>query len=88
MRQVLNWNTYSIHYPLGLDEQCYIFPDGKQFCTNDEYSLKYFINGELVSDIRSYEIIEDDKILITFGGETDEQIQEYLKQLDNQEIMK
>ena len=41
-----------------------------------------------MSDIRSYEIIEDDKILITFGGETDEQIQEYLNQLDNQQIMK
>ena len=73
---------------IGLDDKCYIFPDGKQFCTNDEYSLKYFINGEPVEDIRSYEIIEDDKILITFGGETDDQIQEYLKQLDNQEIMK
>ena len=48
-----------------------------KFCTNDEYSLKYFINGESVEDIRSYEIIEDDKILITFGGETDEQIKEY-----------
>ena len=33
-------------------------------------------------------MIEDDKILITFGGETNEQIQEYLNQLDNQEIRK
>jgi hypothetical protein len=41
-----------------------------------------------VLDIRDYEIAEDDKILITFGGETDEQIQEYLKQLDNQELVK
>ena len=49
---------------------------------------KLGLDGELVSDIRSYEIIEDDKILITFGGETDEQIQEYLKQLDIQEIRK
>jgi len=73
---------------IGLDDQCYVFPDGKQFCTNDEYSLKYFINGESVSDIRDYEIADDDKILITFGGETDEQIQEYLNQLDNQEIRK
>ncbi|MDA1123174.1 MAG: protein-disulfide isomerase [Crenarchaeota archaeon] len=73
---------------IGLDEKCFIFPDGKQFCTNDEYSLKYFINGESASDIRGYEINENDKILITFGGETDEQVQEYLKQLDNQEINK
>ena len=59
---------------IGLDDQCYVFPDGKAFCTTDEYSLKYFINGESVSDIRDYNIIEDDKILITFGGETDERI--------------
>ena len=73
---------------IGLDEECYVFPDGKAFCTTDEYSLKYFINGETMSDIRNYNIVEDDRILITFGGETDEQIQEYLTQLDNQEIMK
>ena len=73
---------------IGLDDQCYVFPDGKAFCTTDEYSLKYFINGETVSDIRNYDIVEDDRILITFGGETDDQIQEYLIQLDNQEIMK
>jgi hypothetical protein len=65
-----------------------VFPDGKQFCTNDEYSLKYFINEKPVSDIRNYEIVEDDKILITFGGETDEQIQEYMTQLRNQELIK
>ena len=73
---------------IGLDDQCYIFPDGKQFCTNEEYSLKYFINEKLVSDIRDYEIMEDDKILITFGGETDEQIEDYLTQLRNQELIK
>jgi hypothetical protein len=73
---------------IGLDDECYVFPDGKAFCTTDEYSLKYFINGEAMSDIRNYNIVEDDRILITFGGETDEQIQEYQTQLDNQEIMK
>ena len=36
------------------------------FCTNDEYSLKYFINGQYVSDIRSYEIVENDKIFNHF----------------------
>ncbi|RZD42775.1 MAG: protein-disulfide isomerase [Thaumarchaeota archaeon] len=73
---------------IGLDDQCYVFPDGKQFCTNDEYSLKYFINEKLVSDIRDYEIMDDDKILITFGGETNEQIEDYLTQLRNQELIK
>ena len=73
---------------IALDDQCYVFPDGKSYCTQEDYTLKFFINEEQTSDIRDYEIAEDDKILITFGGETDEQIQEYLEQLNNQELVK
>jgi hypothetical protein len=31
---------------LGLDDQCYEFQDGRSFCTNEDYSLKFFINGQ------------------------------------------
>ncbi len=73
---------------IGLDDQCYIFPDGKQFCTNEDYKLNFFINREQVSDIRDYEIQEDDRVLILYGAETPEEIEAYLLQLDNQELIK
>jgi hypothetical protein len=73
---------------IGLDDQCYVFPDGKQFCSNEDYKLKFFINGEQVPNISDYEIIEDDKILILYGAETLEEIEAYLLQLDNQELIK
>ena len=73
---------------IGLDDQCYIFPDGKQFCSNEDYKLKFFINGEQVSSISDYNIIEDDQILILYGAETPEEIEAYLQQLDNQELIK
>ena len=73
---------------IGLDDQCYIFPDGKQFCSNEDYKLKFFINGEQVPNISDYNIIEDDKILILYGAETPEEIEGYLLQLDNQELIK
>ncbi len=73
---------------IGLDDQCYVFPDGKSFCTNEEYTLKFFVNREQVPDIRDYEIIEDDRILILFGAETPEEIQAYLMQLNSQELIK
>jgi len=73
---------------IGLDDQCYIFPDGKQFCSNEDYELKFFINGEQVPNISDYNIIEDDKILILYGAETPEEIEGYLLQLDNQELIK
>lgn len=73
---------------IGLDDQCYVFPDGKSFCTNDDYTLKFFINREQVSDITNYEIMDGDRILVVFGSETPEEIEAYLLQLDNQELIK
>ena len=72
---------------IGIDDQCYVFPDGKSFCTNEDYTLKYFINGEQVSDIRDYEIEDDDRILIIFGAETQEEIDAYLLQVEKQELV-
>jgi hypothetical protein len=73
---------------IGLDDQCYVFPDGKSYCTNEDYVLKFFINEEPVTDIRDYVIDEDDKVLIIFGAETPEEIDGYLLQLENQELVK
>ena len=71
---------------IGIDEKCYIFPDGRQFCTNEDYSLKYFINHKPVSDINDYIFEDGDRILISFGSETPEQVEEQLLELDSQII--
>ncbi len=73
---------------IGLDDQCYVFPDGKSYCTQEDYTLKFFINEEQVSDIRNYEAMDEDKILILYGAETPEEIDAYLLQLKHQELMK
>lgn len=73
---------------LGLDDQCYEFQDGRSFCTNEDYTLRFFINGEQVNDIRDYEIQEDDKILISYGAETPEEIESQLLELEAQVLVK
>ena len=73
---------------LGLDDQCFVFQDGRSFCTNEDYSLNFFVNDKQVSDIRDLEITEDDRILITYGAETPEEIESQILELDNQEIIK
>jgi hypothetical protein len=73
---------------LGLDDQCYEFQDGRSFCTNEDYSLKFFINGEQVNDIRDYEINEDDKILVSYGVETQEEIEKELLELEAMMLVK
>ena len=58
--------------------------DGLVLQDDTKFGLVYAKPGV---DIRDYEIVNGDRILITFGGETDNQIQKYLTQLDNQEII-
>ena len=69
-----------------IDEDCYIFTDGRQFCTNEDYSLKYFINGDSVNSINDYVVQNDDRILISYGSETEEQVIAQLNELDSQII--
>ena len=71
---------------IGIDSKCYAFPDGRQFCTNEDYSIKYYLNHQLVDGINDYVIQDGDRILITFGNETPEQIEEQLAELDAQII--
>ncbi len=75
---------------LGLDltDECFVFHDGREFCTNEDYSLKFYINHQRVDSILSYVGQEDDRILISYGNETPEEIEEQLKELDGQLILK
>ena len=73
---------------IGIDSECYKFPDGRQFCTNEDYSLKYYINHRIVKDINDYVLDDSDRILITYGNQTPEEIEEQLMELDSQIIKK
>ena len=69
-----------------LNEDCFVFPDGRQFCTNEDYSLKFYVNEQLVDDIRKYVVQEDDRLLITYGNEGQEEIDKQLAEVNAQAI--
>ena len=71
---------------LKLSSECFVFFDGREFCTNHDYSLKFFINGIQYDDIRDYVISQGDRILISYGPEDMQEIQEQLIELNSQEI--
>lgn len=71
---------------LGLDDDCFTFLDGRNFCTSDEYSLKFYINRNQVHDITKYVIQEGDKILISYGNEKGQEIVKQLDDLENLEL--
>ena len=71
---------------IAVDDNCFVFPDGRQFCTNEDYSLKFYVNQQLVKDLRQYIIQEDDRILITYGNEDQLAIDSQLAELNAQAI--
>ena len=73
---------------IGIDNECYKFPDGRQFCSNEDYRLKYYINHQIVKDVNDYVLDDNDRILITYGNQTPEEIEEQLMELDSQIIKK
>lgn len=72
---------------IDLTNDCFIFPDQREFCTNEDYSLKFYINHQKVNGIRDYILQQGDRILISYGNESQEQIEEQLVELDSQIIV-
>lgn len=70
-----------------LTDACYNFPDGREFCTNDDYSLKFYVNHMPVSSLIDYVFKDQDRILISYGNENQTQIDTQLVQLDAQPIL-
>lgn len=71
---------------IAVDENCFIFPDGRQFCNNDDYTLKFYINDKRVADIASYVIQDNDRILISYGNEDQLAMEKQLAELNAQAI--
>jgi hypothetical protein len=71
---------------IAIDNQCFIFPDGRQFCSNDDYSLKFYVNQQKVEDLRNYIVEEGDRILISYGNEDQDAIDKQLAELNAQTI--
>lgn len=71
----------SLH--IGLTDKCFTFPDSRNFCTDDKYSLKFFVNHHQLQDISNYVIKENDRILISYGNENSTEIDAQLAKLDS-----
>ena len=72
---------------ISLTDDCYIFPDQREFCTNENYSLKFYINNIQTDTIKNYVISDNDRILISYGNENESAINEQLIELQSQAII-
>lgn len=58
---------------LGIEliEKCLTLDTGQKFCNKNGKTLKFFVNGQVNVDFERYQMKDLDKILISFGEDTD-----------------
>lgn len=61
-----------------LTESCLTL-DGEEYCNQGGQTLKVFVNGQPRSDFASYEIQSKDRILVTYGDETQQEISQQIQ---------
>lgn len=59
--------------------ECFTMDDGKQYCNGESNTLKFFVNGARNNMYNNYVLNDGDKILISYGSEGQQQIDEQLK---------
>ncbi len=66
---------------LGMEigNNCLTLENNEKLCNNNKQMLKFFVNGKNVGDIENYVFKDLDKILVSYGDETGQQLIEQIK---------
>jgi len=75
----------SLH--IGLTNKCFIFPDKRQFCSDDKYTLKFYVNHQQIPSLLSYVFNNNDRILISYGNENETQINDQLARVNSFKLL-
>lgn len=79
----ITWNDFFKTLPFKLAKDCLTTGTGETFCNNGQASLKFYINGVKTDDLLEKEIKNGDRTLITYGSESDVEIQRQIEKVAN-----
>ncbi len=71
---------------MNIENGCFTLDDGKQYCNNENNKLRFFINGNETESINNYVINPNDRLLVLYGNENADQINQELAALRKAEI--
>lgn len=74
-RAGITWNDFFSTLPFKLTHDCLVTGTKETFCSNNDTTLKFYLNGEKKAQILGEVIRDGDKLLITYGNESDEAIE-------------
>ena len=78
----------SVKMDLDEENNCLVFTNGTQYCNNNDNQLRTFVNGNQTSteSISNYVVNDNDRLLVMYGNETEEQLTEALDELNKIKI--
>lgn len=76
----------SVKMDIDMKNNCLIFTNGTEYCDDNNNKLRTFINGNSTNSISDFVLNNNDRLLVTYGNETDEQSAKALDELNNIEI--
>lgn len=79
----ITWNDFFRTLPLKLTKECLTTGTKQTFCTDTQGTFKFYLNGKEDTDALDKKIKQGDELLVTYGSENDEQVQEQLQQVPN-----
>ena len=82
-KQGITWNEFFSTLPFSLTQECLTTGTNETFCTSGDRELKFYLNGELQPTVLSQEIMNGDKLLITFGNDSEITLQEQMARVPN-----
>ncbi len=71
---------------MNIENGCFTLDDGNQYCNNENNKLRFFINGNETESINNYVINPNDRLLVLYGNENADQINQELAALREAEI--
>ncbi len=75
------WSDFFLTLPFKLTPKCLTTGTKETFCMGNKGTLQFYINGEKNSNALDQEIKQGDKLLVTFGKESDTQIKQQIDKI-------
>src|SRR5829696_1014590 len=76
----------SIKMDIDKKNNCLVFTNGTEYCDDNNNKLKTFINGNSTKSISEYILNNNDRLLVIYGNEPDEEIAKALDELNKIKI--
>lgn len=68
---------------MDINDNCFVRDDGQQFCNDAAKQLQYFVNHTKIASIMNYVLQPNDRILVIYGDETQDELNAEFQKLDD-----